>query len=89
MLNFIARCNVLFKKIQSIFFLGPGIFVPVTAFRLLAGLKPINKQLTTLDLSFCKLDNLLAGDESMKVGKNQVKNRKHSHIILDSRSVKD
>ena len=39
----------------------------MTAFRLLAGLKPLNRCLSILDLSFCRLDNLVAADPSMKV----------------------
>ena len=47
--------------------LGSSNRVPVTSFRFLAGLRPINKQITRLDLSFCQLGKLVAADESMKV----------------------
>ena len=47
--------------------LGSSSRVPVTSFRFLAGLKPLNKQITSLDLSFCQLGKLVAADESMKV----------------------
>ena len=47
--------------------LGSSSRVPVTSFRFLAGLKPLNKQITRLDLSFCQLGKLVAADESMKV----------------------
>ena len=57
------------KKIfcTTIYLSGAGSLVPVTAFRLLAGLRPHNRYITTLDLSFCKLGNLLKADETMKV----------------------
>ena len=52
--------------------LGSGSRVPVTAFRLMAGLKPLNTSISVLDLSFCKLDKLAAADPSMKVYKYQI-----------------
>ena len=51
--------------------LGPGGRVPVTAFRLMAGLKPFSEYISVLDLSFCKLDKLVAADQTMKVYKNR------------------
>ena len=50
-----------------LFKLGSSNSVPVTAFRLLAGLKPLNRSLSVLDLSFCRLDNLVFADPNMKV----------------------
>ena len=55
---------------MDLFELGSSSSVPVTAFRLLAGLKPMNGCLSVLDLSFCRLDNLVVADPNMKVHKD-------------------
>ena len=68
--------------------------MPVTAFRLLAGLKPLNRCLSVLDLSFCRLDNLVAADPNMKVYKvlyiipmNALEQLPNPNLIIDNISL--